>query len=183
MPLRRSLQEETRARLQPQTSLRGRPQDRRAPVRLNAAWRLDTHTRSRPLLLHQASEAPARGLPDGPPQFWVRRPAPDPRPAGHCRRQRAGAHRRRRTHFFSFLRSAFLNLALFEHTRVNNGHRGKSLFSKIMEDQRQAGLQKTYSTALGAPVTSLPGSFFILSALSGPSSCSSFPKTMIPFRQ
>lgn len=41
--------------------------------------------------------------------------------------------------FFPFQFAFLNNLALFEHTRVNNGHRGKRLFSKRIEDNQKAG--------------------------------------------
>lgn len=80
-----------------------------------------------------------------PPSIWVRRPVLGPLPAGHRRRQRAGAQSAvaHPPFFFFPSRYAFLNnLALFEHTGVNNGHQGKRLLSKRMRQPRQAGLRK-----------------------------------------
>lgn len=103
----------------------------------NAGQSSDTHIHRRPLLLHQAANGPARELPHAPnrpPQFWVRRPAPDPLPAGHCRRrrrQRAGAQPHFFFFFFPTFQSASLNnLALFKHEGVNNGHRVRGLREK-----------------------------------------------------
>lgn len=116
--------------------------DPRAPICLSTTRPLDTHTYSRTLLLHQASEAPATeptDAPAAPLSFGSEGPLRTRSPPGTAA---AAARAQARStavalSFFFPLRSAFLNnLALFEHTRVSNGHRGKRLYCKRMEEDQ-----------------------------------------------
>lgn len=82
MRLSLSLQEQKPGRvLQPET-LGADHQDPAVPGCLNAARPLDTHTHSRPLLLHQAAKVPARGLPEVPLSFGSGGPLRTPSPPG-----------------------------------------------------------------------------------------------------
>lgn len=82
MPLRRSLQEQKPGRvLQPKT-LGADHQDPAVPACLNAARPRDTHTHSRPLLLHRATKVPGRGLPEVPFSFGSGGPLRTPSPPG-----------------------------------------------------------------------------------------------------
>lgn len=158
------------------------------PIRLGAARPFDTHTHSRPLLLHQAAEAPARDLihaPATPFSFGSGAPLRTRSPPGTSAAAAARAQAHRASVALTFipasLRSAFLNnLALFEHTRVNNGHRGTRLYFKRMEDHKADQPAEELSRCTGLccnAVTSLPPFFSILFAFFRLPSCSySLPK-------
>lgn len=138
------------------------------PIRLGAARPFDTHTHSRPLLLHQAPEAPAREPTDAPatplsfgsggPLRTRSGPAPHretPPPPPPPPERRRTALPSLSLFFPLSLRSAFLNnLALFEHRRVNNGQRGHRGFtSKEWKITRQTSWQKNYPAAPDSAVT------------------------------
>ncbi|CAI9176757.1 unnamed protein product [Rangifer tarandus platyrhynchus] len=162
------------------------PQVPGVPIRLGAARPFDTHTHSRPLLLHQAPEAPAREPTDAPAtplSFGSGGPLRTRSPPGN-----PAAAARAQAHSASVALtstppnptppqwSAFLNnLALFEHRRVNNGHRGTRLYFKRMEDQKADQLSEELSRCTGLccnAVNSLPRFFPILFAFFRLPSCS-----------
>lgn len=94
---------ETRPRPAAQ-NLRSRPPGpRRSGMPQRSPATRYSHSQPTPLT-PSGHQGPREGAPRGPLQFWVRRPTPDPLPAGHRRRrrQRAGALRRRHAPFFFF---------------------------------------------------------------------------------
>ena len=130
--------------------------------------KIEGHTHSRPLLLHQAAEAPARDpihAPATPLSFGSGGPLRTRSPPGNSAAAAARAQAHRASVALTFipasLRSAFLNnLALFEHTRVNNGHRGTRLYFKRMEDHKADQLAEELSRCIGLCFNQPPSFLF-----------------------